>query len=44
MALSAVLDVIGTSELDAWENQFPTFRKTLTKYELVGFVIPEQLP
>jgi hypothetical protein len=44
MAPSAALAFIGTGERDAWENFLPTFRKMLTKFELVGFTSPDYLP
>lgn len=44
MAPSAALAFIGTGERDAWESFLPTFRKMLTKFELVGFTAPDYLP
>lgn len=44
MAPSAALAFIGTGERDAWEDFLPTFRKMLTKFELVGFSAPDYLP
>ena len=44
MAPSTALAFIGTGERDAWEDFLPTFRKMLTKFELVGFSAPDYLP
>ena len=44
MVPSAALAFIGTGERDAWESFLPTFRKMLTKFELVGFTAPDYLP
>ncbi len=44
MAPSTAIAFMGTGERDAWENFLPTFRKMLTKFELVGFTAPEYLP
>lgn len=44
MAPSTALAFIGTGEREAWESFLPTFRKMLTKFELVGFTAPDYLP
>jgi hypothetical protein len=44
MAPSTAIAFIGTGERGAWESFLPTFRKMLTRFELVGFTAPEYLP
>lgn len=41
---SIALAFIGKGERAAWEAFLPTFRKSLTRFSLVGFTAPDYLP